>query len=116
MKIQFMADACLDHDIVTIIRRREPGLNIQTAHEADLEGVLDSEVLRLAAENGRLLLTADRATMPTHFAQFISSSDSPGVIIIPPHLSVRNAAQAIINLWAEQEAEEWKNRIAYLPT
>lgn len=116
MKIRFQADACLDHDIVTIIRRREPSLNIQTAHEAGLEGVLDPEVLRLAAETDRLLLTPDRATMPTHFSEFIAAADSPGVIIIPPHLSVRNAAQSIINLWTEQEAEEWKNRIAYLPS
>ena len=114
MKIRFQADACLDHDIVTILRRRELNLDIQTAHEGGLQGVPDPEVLRLAAESDRLLLTADRATMPSHFAQFIVSANSPGVLIIPPHLSVRDAAQAIVNLWTEQEAEEWKNRIAYL--
>lgn len=115
MKIRFQADACLDHDIVTILRRREPRLDIQTAHEAGLESILDPEVLRLAAKSGRLLLTADRTTMPSHFAEFISTADSPGVLIIPPHLSVRDAAQAIISLWNEQKAEEWNNRIAYLP-
>ena len=115
MKIRFQADACLDHDIVTIIRQREPGLDIRTAHEANLSGVPDPEVLRRAADEGRLLLTADRATMPTHFAEFIATADSPGVLIVPPHLSVRTAAQAIIHLWTEQEAAEWINRIAYLP-
>ena len=116
MKIRFQADVCLDHDIVTIIRRREPSLDIRTAHEASLHGVPDPEVLRKTAHEGRLLLTADRATMPSHFAEFIATADSPGVLIVPPHLSVREAAQAIINLWTEQEAEEWNNRIAYLPT
>src|SRR5437867_6489991 len=98
MKIRFLADASLNHEVVTILRRREPRLDIRTAHEAQLRGLPDPEVLRLAAGESRLLLTADRATMPHHFAAFIATADSPGVLIIPPHLSVREAAQAILRL------------------
>ena len=45
------------------------------------------------------------------FLKFYSS----GVLIVPRHFSVRVAAEALLSIWLAQEAEEWVNRIAYLP-
>src|SRR5688572_8659076 len=42
---------------------------------AKLEGVPDPEVLALAADQDRILVTHDRKTMPWHFGAFLMSAD-----------------------------------------
>lgn len=115
MKIRFIADADLNYLIVAALRRREPGVNFMTASAASLEGLQDSEVLELAAREGRVLVTHDRRTMPHHFGEFIQSRTSPGVFVISQHLSPAQAAEELLLIWSTTEAEEWENRICSLP-
>jgi predicted nuclease of predicted toxin-antitoxin system len=79
VRIRFQADADLNQTIVLATVRREPGIDFQSAVQADLEGLKDPEVLALAANSGRLLVTHDIKTMPGHFAKFIQRATSPGV-------------------------------------
>jgi hypothetical protein len=60
-KIRFQADADLKQAIVTGTIRREPNIDFQSAYAAGLEGKLDREVLAIAAEDGRVLVTHDRS-------------------------------------------------------
>jgi predicted nuclease of predicted toxin-antitoxin system len=47
-----------------------------SANEANLEGLSDPEVLALAAELNRILVTHDRQTMPRHFGEFLTGGGS----------------------------------------
>ena len=89
MRVRFQADADLNHIIVQATLRREPSIDFQTAHAAGLVGVPDPEVLALAAQAGKVLVTHDRKTMPKHFAEFMGHTISSGVIVIPQKLPVR---------------------------
>ena len=71
MKARFQADADLNAEIVAGVLRREPSIDFQTADEANLRRFPDPEVLALAAQENRILVTHDRRTMPRHFADFI---------------------------------------------
>lgn len=71
--VRFQADADLKQAIVTGAVRRQPNLDFQSANAAELEGKKDSEVLQIAAQDGRVLVTHDRKTMPTEFGTFIMS-------------------------------------------
>src|SRR5262245_11849051 len=115
MKIRFQADANFNEDIVLGLLRLESLIDFQTADEAGLRGVPDDFVLKRAAEEGRILVTHDRRTMPHHFAEFISHSHSPGVIIIAQNLSVRTAIEELLLIWSTSESEEWVDRIVDLP-
>lgn len=53
----------------------------------------DAEVLRLAAEAGRVLVSADVKTMLVRFAEFVEHRESPGLILIP---SSRSFARVLI--------------------
>ena len=75
----------------------------------------DIEVLGIAASEGRILVTHDSRTMPTHFAEFVRSQHSPGVIVVPQSLAVPAAAEDLALIWAATTPEEWANRILYLP-
>lgn len=79
MKIRFQADADLNQHIVLATLRHEPALDFQTATEAGIPGLSDPDVLAVAAQANRILVTHDGKTMPHHFAEFVQSTDSPGV-------------------------------------
>jgi hypothetical protein len=80
-----------------------------------LTGRFDPEVLAAAAHDGRVLLTHDHKTMPRHFGDFIARQTSPGALVIPQHIPPAVAAEELLLVWAATEAEEWTNRICYLP-
>lgn len=114
MKVRFQADADLKHAIVSATLRREPMIDFQTAISG-LAGRDDLEVLDIAAREGRLLITHDKRTMPTHFARFIATNTSPGVVIASQRLSIEVVVDEILLIWFASDADEWTNRIAHLP-
>ena len=115
MKVRYQADADLNEDIVAGVMRREAEIEFQRADEANLRGLPDREVLALAAQENRILVTHDRRTMPAHFADFILSQTSPGVFIISQRLSVSAAIEELLLVWVTSESEEWVNLIVELP-
>jgi predicted nuclease of predicted toxin-antitoxin system len=115
MKIRFQADADVNQIILLATVRREPAIDFQTALAAGLAHLSDREVLATAARVGRLLVTHDQRTMPRHFAEFITTQTSPGLLIIPQHLSVSLVVEDLVLIWSTTEAEEWINRICFLP-
>lgn len=60
-------------------------------------------------------MTHDYRTMPRAFAHFVATDTSPGLLIIPQHLSLAAAVDDLLLIWSASEADEWINRIAYLP-
>jgi predicted nuclease of predicted toxin-antitoxin system len=115
MPIRFQADADLNQVIVSAVVRRMPAIEFRTAMSAALAGLKDQDVLAVAARDGRVLVTHDQATMPRHFAEFVRSQHSPGVIVVPQHVPVREVADDLILIWTATEANEWVDRIAFLP-
>jgi hypothetical protein len=61
--VRFLADADLNEGIVAGCLRREPTMDFLSANEANLEGVPDPEVLALATEQDRILVSHDFQTM-----------------------------------------------------
>jgi hypothetical protein len=115
MPIRFQADADLNQVIVSAMVRRVPGIDFRTASSAGLAGLDDWQVLARAAVDGRVLVTHDQATMPRHFHEFVRSQHSAGVIVVPQHLAVRDAAEDLILIWTATNVREWIDRLAFLP-
>jgi Domain of unknown function (DUF5615) len=115
MTIRFQADVTLNQIILRAARRREPALDFQTAETASLAGLPDPEVVARAAEDGRILVTHDLQTMPRHFAAFITTRQSPGLLLIPPRLPIASAVDDLLLIWSTMAAEEWRNLMWYLP-
>jgi ABC-type antimicrobial peptide transport system ATPase subunit len=66
-----LADADVNGSIVAGVIRRSGQINFKSAQEADLEGLHDLEVLHLAAQEGRVLVSHDVTTMPNHMRTFL---------------------------------------------
>ena len=116
MKVRFLADVNLKQHILSGVLRQVPEIDFKTAHEANLHGLPDDQVLAIAAREGRILVTQDRRTIPGHFGEFIQMNDSPGVLIIPQRRPTRRAIEGLILLWMASDAEEYVNSIRNLLT
>lgn len=114
-KVRFQADADLKQAIVIGTIRRKPDIDFQSAYIRGLEGKTDQEVLAIAAQEGRILVTHDRKTMPTEFGQFITMQTSAGVLIISQSLPIGDTIEALTLIWEASGAEEWINQIMSFP-
>ena len=114
--LRFLADADLDEGIVSGCRRREPTMDFLSANEAKLEGVPDPDVLRIAAEEGRILVSHDFKTMPRHFGHFLQASGScPGVFLVRQSAPIGSVIEELVLIWSATDADEWRNRIVRIP-
>ena len=115
MTPRFQADVNLNELILRAACRREPALVFHTAAAASLAGLPDPKVLERTAEAGCLLVTHDLQTMPRHFAAFITTHQSAGVLLVPQSLPIAAVVDDLLLIWSTMEAEEWINLMWYLP-
>ncbi len=113
--VRFQADADLNQIIVAAVMRRNPAVDFRSAAVAALEGMSDLQVLDVAAAEKRVLVTHDAKTMPRHFAEFVRSRVSAGVVIVPQHLPVSTVVEELLLIASATSPEDWTNRICYLP-
>ena len=91
-------------------------MDFLSANEAQLEGVRDPDVLALAGEQDRILVTHDRQTMPHHFGAFLMSGrSSPGLFVVSQHAPIGEVIEALVLIWAASAPEEWRDRIVNIP-
>jgi hypothetical protein len=115
MRPRFQADADFNHKILLGLRRREPILDFLSAHDGGVIGSPDQDVLRIAAETGRILISHDRKTMPAHFMRFRETRSSPGLIIVSQDLDIGSAIEDLLLIWMATEAREWTDCIGFVP-
>lgn len=113
--VRFQADADLKQAIVNGVLRRQPNIDFKSANLASLEGKTDQEVLAIASQAGRVLITHDRKTMPAEFGRFIESKTSSGVVILSQRLAINKAIESIVLIWEASTAEEWVDQIMSIP-
>lgn len=116
MRPRFQADNDLRSSIRRGVLRREPAVDFATAIDADLDALPDPDVLRLAAIQGRILVTHDANTMTRHFRDFLQAGNhTPGVLMVPQEAAVSRIIESIVLIWVASEASEWADRIVWLP-
>lgn len=115
MSLRFQADADLNPAIGRGLQRREPSIDFRAATGVIPDGAPDLEVLRVAAEAGRVLVSRDVGTMPGHFADFIQQQESPGLLLIPSRRPIGNVIEGLVLVWMIWTEEEFRNRARWLP-
>ena len=72
---RLLADENFNVDIVRGLLLRQPDLDIVRVQDVGLTGEDDLQVLAWAAENNRIVLTHDRATMPSYALERLASGE-----------------------------------------
>ena len=117
MTVRFLADEDIDAAIIQGLRSREPAIDILDVKTAGLRGTKDPALLELAAQQHRITITHDAETMTRHFCDRLeAAAPAPGLFIVPQEPSAVGAIiESLLLIWAASPAEEWLNRIVYLP-
>jgi Domain of unknown function (DUF5615) len=113
---RFLADENFNNQIVRGVLRQSPDIDIVRVQDVGLSGADDPIVLARAAQEGRIVLTHDVATMTTFAYQRIQAGLSmPGLFEVSRRVSVGLAIEEII-LIAECSLEgEWEGQVRFLP-
>jgi hypothetical protein len=53
--------------------------------------------------------------MPGHFRSFVTDAKSPGVVLLRGGVSIAAAVEELALIWCASEAEEWTNRLVWIP-
>jgi hypothetical protein len=96
------------------VRRVAPEIAIGSADALAFAGLADPQVLQIASDSGRVLVSQDRRTMPGHFARFTESTASPGLILLREATSIATAIEELVLIWNASEAEEWIGRLLWI--
>lgn len=115
MNLRFQADADLNPAISIGLRRREPSIDFRAAAGVIRDGTPDQDVLRIAAESGRVLVSRDISTMPEHFAQFIQTQDSPGLLLVRSQRSIGSVIDGLLLVWISWAEDDLRNKARWLP-
>jgi hypothetical protein len=113
---RFLADEDLRLEIVLAARRFEPALEFVTISDLGRKGSDDSQVLEFAHSDGLIVVSHDVNTLrPAAEARVRDGRGVAGLLLTSQRSKSRDVAESIVLIWAASEADEWTNRIEFVP-
>ena len=114
--MKFLADENFDNTIVRGLIRRKPDIDIIRVQDVGLSGEEDPIVLECAAEEDRILLTHDVATITRYAYEPMAAGKSmPGVFEITFDAPIGRVIEDILILLECSLEGELAGQIQYLP-
>jgi hypothetical protein len=114
--LRLLSDENFNGDIVRGLLLRRSGLDIVRVQDAGLAGADDPDILAWAAENNRIVLTHDRATMSDYAYERLAAGERMvGVFVLDDRFPVGRAIEEILLIAACTEQVEWSGRAVHLP-
>ncbi|HUG20637.1 MAG TPA: DUF5615 family PIN-like protein [Planctomycetaceae bacterium] len=114
--LRLLADENFNGDIVRGLCLRQSNLDLVRVQDVGLAGAEDPDVLAWAAQNNRILLTHDRATMPEYaYERVVTGQAMCGVFILDDRFPIGRAIEEILLMEECSEQAEWVGRSVYLP-
>ena len=115
--LRLLIDENIDHRILRGLKSRLPEFDFVLVRQVGLAGSPDSDLLKWAAENRRVMLTHDRRTMPDCANQLLREGKGmAGVIFVPGQLDIGRAINDLELLIACSWESEFRDRIAHNTT
>jgi len=113
--LRLLTDENLSGDIVRGLLLRRPELDLVRVQDVG-PGMEDPDVLDWAADNDRLVLTHDRATMPDFaYIRVENGEIMPGVFVVNDRRPIREAIEELLLIDDCSEQTEWSGLVVYLP-
>ena len=114
--IKLLADENFDNNIVRGLFRRNPEIDIVRVQDVGLSGKDDPTVLEWAAQEERILLTHDVATITRYaYDRVRQGQPMPGVIEISTDAPIGRVIEDVLLLAECGQEGELEGQIQYLP-
>lgn len=114
--MKFLADENFEGAIFRGLLHRKPDIDLVRVQDVGLAEADDLTILEWANQEGRIILTHDRRTMPQYAYQRMADGESiAGMIVMKSTISVGQAIKDILLIEAISIPEEWVNMVQDLP-
>lgn len=114
--LRFLADENFDNTIIRGLLRRNATLDIVRVQDVGLSGKDDPTILEWAAQEGRILLTHDVATITRYaYDRVRQNQPMPGVIEISTDAPIRRVIEDVLVLIECSHEGELESQVQYLP-
>ncbi len=114
--IRFAADENYNGNIVRILQTRLPDIDIIRIQDTLLFGAVDPDVLAWCANENRILLSHDVATLKDYAYERVSQGlPMPGVFLSDQYTSPRTIADNLILIATCSTDTDWTSSVWHLP-
>ena len=114
--IRFAADQNFNGQVIAGLKRRLPDLDIVHVHSVGLSRTPDPSLLAWAAEQQRVLLTHDIATvMRFAYERVASGLPMAGVFEVPQDMPVGAVIEELVIVATCSQEGEWDGLVRFLP-
>jgi predicted nuclease of predicted toxin-antitoxin system len=114
--LRLLADENFNRDIVRGLVNRQAEMDIVRVQDVGLASAEDPAILEWAAENDRIVLTHDRATMKDYAGERLRAGEEmPGMLLFDPNFPVGAAIDELVMVCECCQQDEWNDRIVFLP-
>lgn len=114
--LRFAADENFNNDVVRGVLRRKSSVDIVRVQDVGLSGVDDPTVLEWVAQEGRVLLTHDVATITRYAYERVQDGKAmPGVFEVGRGVPVGLVIEEVLLLAEYSLDGEWEGQVRYLP-
>lgn len=106
MPITIQADEHIKKAISDAVKKQ--GVDIHTVEDEKIKGEEDKDVLQLARDKNRVILTND--------SDFLDVEEHPGILYITSqYASIGNIVREVVRHVDQYEADEFCNAVFYIP-
>jgi len=113
---RFLADHDFNERILDGVLVREPVVEVMRCREVGLQRASDPDILAYAAANGFIVLSHDVNSLAgAAHARLVARAPLPGVFLVLQERAIGPIIESLIIIWTASEAEEWRDRVIFLP-
>ena len=118
MAISYLLDEHISLSYRTQLVRRKPDLRVWAIGDpnAPPKGTPDPDILVWCEENGFILITNNRKTMPVHLASHLADNRHiPGIFILNEDMSMGQIIDELIVISEAAFEDDYQDRISFMP-
>jgi hypothetical protein len=118
MKVRFLLDENISPRVKAALLRLNPTIDVLRVGDPGTPslGTLDPEIPRFLEVSQRLLITDNRISMPVHIeAHWAAGGHIGGLFWVRPETSIGRLAEELQLIWETSEAEEWIDKLDWIP-
>jgi hypothetical protein len=114
--LKFAVDENFNNDILRGVLRRDPDIDIVRVQDAGLSRTNDEAILAWCAEEGRVLLTHDAASMVAFaYDRAVQGLPMPGVFEAPFVVPIGLLIEEVLLVAHASIDGEWEGQVRYFP-
>lgn len=114
----FLLDEHIPRAVARGMERREPAVRVHVLGQSPAPSIStsDPDLLRWIEEQGCLLVTNNRSTMPIHLREHLAAGRHiPGILIVPRRSTLGMVIEELLLIWGASLPDEYRDLIVHLP-